>query len=409
MVAAGASLAAMSGGNVAMAAGCVTGLERVVGEGFGKYRGMRVGLIANPASVDRGFVHAVERFAASREVKLAAIFGPQHGFKSDQQDNMIESQDEVDPRLGIPVYSLYGEHRKPTAAMLDGLDAVFCDLFDVGVRAYTFQWTMMLAMEACAEQKKKFVVLDRPNPVGGEAVEGHVLDEGFRSFIGLHALPMRHGLTIGELATLLNKERGIGADLDVVEVRGWRRGQWLDETGLPWAMPSPNMATIETAAVYPGTVMVEGTNLSEGRGTVHPFEIVGAPFIDAHRFADRLNAARFPAVRFRALWFKPTFDKHQGRLCGGVQIHVTDRRAHRPYLTGLTVLAAAREMYPKRFEWRQPPFEYEYKKMPIDILTGSSVVRAEIDKGTAPEAIERMAEAGIAKYAKVRAEYLRYG
>ncbi len=248
---------------------CETGLDRLFRDAIAPYRGMRAGLIANPASVDRNFVHAVERFAASRDIKLAAIFGPQHGFRSDQQDNMIESPDELDPRLGIPVYSLYSKRRKPTEEMLKDLDVVFCDLFDVGTRAYTFMWTMTLAMEACAESGKRFVVLDRPNPIGGIGVEGNVLDPVFSSFIGLYPVPMRHGLTAGEMATLLNTVFSIGAKLDVIEVRGWTRDRWLDQTGLPWVMPSPNMATLDTATVYLGTVLVEGTNLSEGRGTTH--------------------------------------------------------------------------------------------------------------------------------------------
>ena len=388
---------------------CETGLDRLFRDAIAPYRGMRAGLIANPASVDRGFVHAVERFASSRDIRLAAIFGPQHGFKSDQQDNMIESPDELDPRLGIPVYSLYSERRKPTKEMIEDLDVVFCDLCDVGARAYTFIWTMTLAMEACAESGKRFVVLDRPNPIGGVAVEGNVLDPGCKSFIGLYPAPMRHGLTAGEMATLLNTEHGIGAKLDVIEVRGWTRGRWLDQTGLPWVMPSPNMATLDTATVYPGTVLVEGTNLSEGRGTTHPFEIAGAPFVDAHRFAGRLNAAKLPAVRFRATWFKPVFEKWQGQLCGGVQIHVLDRESFRPYRTGLTVLAAAHELYPKRFAWRQPPFEYESKKMPVDILSGSSVVREAIESRADLAGVERAWQPGLERFIQTRRKYLRYG
>ena len=230
------------------ASACATGLDRLFEESIQPYRGMRAGLIANPASVDRNYVHAVDRFAASRAIRLAAIFGPQHGARADRQDNMIETPDERDPRLGIPVYSLYSERRKPTARMLQDLDVVFCDLFDVGTRAYTFLWTMALAMEACAECRRPFVVLDRPNPIGGVDIEGNVLDADFWSFVGLYPVPMRHGLTAGEMATLVNTEFGLGATLDVIEVRGWTREHWLDQTGLPWIMPSPNMATLETAA-----------------------------------------------------------------------------------------------------------------------------------------------------------------
>lgn len=369
---------------------------------------MKAGLIANPASVDSNLIHAADRFAASRDIKLAALFGPQHGFKSDQQDNMIESDHETDPRLGLPVYSLYGEHRKPTRKMLEGLDVIFCDLFDVGSRAYTFMWTMALAMEACAETKVRFVVLDRPNPIGGLEVEGNLLDPEFKSFIGLYPLPMRHGLTAGELATLLNQEYGIGVKLDVIEVRGWKRAMWHDQTNLPWVMPSPNMATLDTATVYPGAVLVEGTNLSEGRGTTHPFELVGAPFIDPHRLAATLHAANLPGVRFRPAWFKPVFEKWKDKLCGGVQIHVLDRLRFRPYFTGLALLSAVRELYPKQFAWRQPPFEYEYKKMPIDILAGSAAIREGVERMTSLSKLERGWQPGLDRFRAVRARYLRY-
>lgn len=390
------------------AAHCETGLDRLFGDAIQPYRGMKAGLIANPASVDSNLIHAADRFAASRDIKLAALFGPQHGFKSDQQDNMIESDHETDPRLGLPVYSLYGEHRKPTRKMLEGLDVIFCDLFDVGSRAYTFMWTMALAMEACAETKVRFVVLDRPNPIGGLEVEGNLLDPEFKSFIGLYPLPMRHGLTAGELATLLNQEYGIGAKLDVIEVRGWNRDQWHDQTNLPWVMPSPNMATLDTATVYPGAVLVEGTNLSEGRGTTHPFELVGAPFIDPHRLADRLHAANLPAVRFRPTWFKPVFEKWKEKLCGGVQIHVLDRLRFRPYFTGLALLSAVRELYPKQFAWRQPPFEYEYKKMPIDILAGSAAIREAVERMMSLSESERGWQPGLDRFRAVRTRYLRY-
>jgi len=229
-----------------------------------------------------------------------------------------------------------------------------------------------------------------------------------KSFIGLYPLPMRHGLTAGELATLLNEEYGIGAELDVIEVRGWRREMWHDQTKLPWVMPSPNMATLDTATVYPGAVLAEGTNLSEGRGTTRPFELVGAPFIDPQRLADRLHEPNLPGVRFRPTWFKPVFEKWKDRLCGGVQIHVLDRAVFRPYLTGLALLSAVRELYPKQFAWRQPPFEYEYKKMPIDILAGTAAIRKGIEQGTALSALTGSWQPGLDRFRGVRARYLRY-
>ncbi len=387
---------------------CRCGLDRLFDGAVRPYRGARAGLIANPASVDAAFVHAAEKFAQCPELRLTALFGPQHGARADRQDNMIESPDDFDARLGVPVHSLYGQHRQPTAAMLENVDVLFCDLFDVGTRVYTFLWTAVLAMEACARSHRRFVVLDRPNPVGGCEVEGNVLDPAFRSFIGLYPIPMRHGLTMGELATFVNREFSIGADLDVIEVENWRREQWLDDTGLPWVMPSPNMPSLDTATVYPGTVLLEGTNLSEGRGTTRPFELVGAPFLDGDRFAARLNEAGLAGARFRPAWFRPVFDKWRDQLCGGVQIHVTHRRAFRPYRTGLAILKAAMELSPREFAWRQPPFEYEYEKLPIDILTGDSRVRLQLEQGERLEAIETSWQARLCEFAALRERYLRY-
>jgi uncharacterized protein YbbC (DUF1343 family) len=239
-------------------------------------------------------------------------------------------------------------------------------------------------------------------------VEGNVLDPEFRSFVGLYPTPMRHGLTAGELATLLNVEHGVGADLEVIEASGWRRDQWLDSTGLAWVAPSPNMATLETAAVYPGMVLVEGTNLSEGRGTTHPFETVGAPFIDPYRLADRLRDRRLPGVRFRPLWFRPVFDKWKEQLCGGVQLHVTDRAAFRPYRTGLAVLATTLELYPRQFAWREPPFEYEAVKPPIDILAGGASIREGLERGVAPEELEDAWRPELQRFCALRSGYLRY-
>lgn len=393
---------------MAIVSHCVCGLDRLFGEFASRYRGLRAGLIANPASIGADYVHAVDRFAASADFRLTAIFGPQHGARADRQDNMIESADEFDARLGIPVYSLYGEHRKPTPEMLAKVDVLFCDLFDVGTRAYTFLWTAMLAMESCAASGRRFVVLDRPNPLGGGALEGNVLDPALRSFIGLYPVPMRHGMTMGELAGYVNREFGIGAELEVVRLDGWTREQWLDQTGLPWVMPSPNMPTLDTATVYPGAVLVEGTNLSEGRGTTRPFELTGAPFLDAGRLAQRLSEWRLPGIHFRPVWFRPAFDKWQDVLCGGVQLHVTDRQRFRPYLTGVAVLKAAMELGGDRFAWRQPPFEYEYDKLPIDLLTGTEEIRRQLERGTALEDIEASWQSGLRSFASVRERYLLY-
>ncbi|HYH00181.1 MAG TPA: DUF1343 domain-containing protein [Terriglobales bacterium] len=387
---------------------CASGLDRLVEKVPAWLRGAKVGLVANPASVDSLYVHSVDRIAACTDLRLVAVFGPQHGARGDQQDNMIESEHAVDTRFGVPVYSLYSEHRKPTPEMLTGLDVLICDLPDVGCRPYTFFSTMLLSMQACAEQGKRVVVLDRPNPIGGLAVEGNLLDPAFRSFIGMVRLPMRHGLTLGELAELVNREQGIGAELNVMEMRGWRRELWQDETTVSWVMPSPNMPSVATAAVYPGTVLIEGTNLSEGRGTCRPFELIGAPFLNGDAFACRLNQQGLSGVCFRPAWFRPTFDKWQGELCGGVQVHVTDRDSFRPFRTGLAILKAAMELGGANFCWRQPPFEYEWQKLPIDILCGTDKIRIGLEEGERIADLEATWKDEMQDFLDLRQLYLRY-
>lgn len=385
-----------------------SGLQELLRAMPDSYRGARVGIICNPASVNLQYSHALDLLAACPHVRLTTGFGPQHGARQDKQDNMIESEDFRDPRLGIPIYSLYGTYRKPIPEMLADLDVLFCDLVDVGARIYTFMYTMALAMEACAEAGKRFVVLDRPNPIGGRDCEGNILDPGFRSFVGLYPIPMRHGMTLGELALLFNKEFGIGVELDVIQMKGWRREQWLDQTGLPWVMPSPNMPTLDTAAVYPGMVLIEGTMLSEGRGTTRPFEYVGAPYIDPCEFAAYLNELKLPGVHFRPVFFRPTFQKWQDQLCGGVQIHVLDRRAFQPFLAGLAVLKASLELYPGQFQWRQPPYEYEYEKMPIDILLGTDWIRKQLEAGRSLTEIQASWQEDLMRFNRTREGYLLY-
>lgn len=364
-----------------------TGIERLVAERVRDLAGARVGVIAHPASVTRSLRSTVDVLWEQPGVRLAAVFGPQHGALGEKQDNMIESDSFRDPRTGLPVHSLYGSVRRPTGEMLEGLDVLLFDLQDVGVRAYTFVWTMTLAMEACRDAGVPFMVLDRPNPLTGSRIEGPVLRPGYESFVGLHPVPLRHGLTAGELARLANHAFGIDAELDVVACDGWRRSAWFDEIGLPWVLPSPNLPTLDSATVYPGTVLVEGTNLSEGRGTTRPFEIVGAPFLDAYALAARMGEVGLPGVAFRPHAFEPTFGKHAGHLCGGVQIHVTDRDAFRPVDLGVHLLAAAREIAPRDFAWETPPFEYEEVLHPIDILWGSDVLRTRLERGDDPAAI----------------------
>lgn len=370
--------------------------------------GRRVGLLCNPASVDSRLQHIADRLAASNEATLAALFGPQHGFNADVQDNMIETGHARDARRRVPIYSLYSETREPTAEMLAGLDALVVDLQDVGARIYTFIYTMANCLRAAAHAGLPVIVCDRPNPIGGADLEGPMLEPGFESFVGQFPIPMRHGLTVGELARLFNEHFGIGAQLTVVEMAGWRREMYWDDTRLRWVMPSPNMPTPDTAIVYPGMVLFEGTNLSEGRGTTRPFEISGAPWIDARELTGRVNALGLPGAIFRPAGFEPTFQKHARQACGGCQIHVTDRRAFKPVLTGVALLEEYRRLDPQRFAWREPPYEYETVKRPIDILAGSSGLREQIEAGVPAREIAASWEDEVREFTKVRGRFLLY-
>jgi len=370
-------------------------------------RGRTIGLVSNPASVNADLRHIAD-VAESHGVRIGALFGPQHGFRSDLQENMIESPHGRDARRRIPIHSLYSETRQPTASMLEGLDAIVIDLQDVGTRIYTYIYTMAGCLRAAKAHGLPVVVCDRPNPIGGEAVEGPMLEPAFASFVGEYPIPMRHGMTIGELAKLFNEHFGIGAKLEVVAMRGWTRGQYFDETGLTWVMPSPNLPTLDSATVYPGTVLFEGTNVSEGRGTTRPFELIGAPWIDPEPFAASLNSLNMPGVFFRPTAFEPTFHKHAQTLCGGVQIHVRDRHVFRPVETGAALLAACRRAGPKSFAWREPPYEYEAVRLPIDILCGSERERRAIEHEGKIEELARQWRADVEAFLPLRQKYLLY-
>jgi uncharacterized protein YbbC (DUF1343 family) len=340
-----------------------------------KLRGARIGALLHPASVSTRLEHAsriLERYSGEL-FRLAAFFGPQHGFLGQTQDNMVEWKGYQHPRLGIPVYSLYGEHREPTAEMLKGLDVLLIDLQDVGARYYTFIWTMYLCMRACEKAGVEVMVLDRPNPINGVTIEGPVLDPNYRSFVGLHPIPVRHGKTICELARQFREEAFPECKLSVLPMKNWERAMWFDHTGLLWVMPSPNMPTLDTATVYPGMCLLEGTNISEGRGTTRPFEIFGAPFIDPDELCSQLNAQKLPGAFFRENYFQPTFHKFAGDLCGGAQLHVTNRDAFQPFRTGVEIIRLLRKLYPEQFAWKQPPYEYETEKLPIEILLGGKL------------------------------------
>ncbi len=363
-----------------------TGLDVIMADGAQRLRGRRVGLLVHPASVDRDLHHAVPLLHGALGRDLRALFGPQHGLRGETQDNMIEWDGFTDPLTGLPTHSLYGEHRKPTPAMLHDLDVLVIDLQDVGARYYTFVWTLLLCLEACAEQGVAVMVLDRPNPLGG-ATEGNVLDPGYRSFVGLAPIPMRHGLSMGELAHWLRRQFHLDVELEVVAASGWKRSDWHDTTGLPWVLPSPNMPTLATATVYPGACLLEGTQLSEGRGTTRPFEILGAPWLDPESLMAAMGPHDLPGAVLRPLHFEPTFQKHAGRNCGGVQVHVTDREEFRPVLTYLALLTEIHRLWPDRFAWKEPPYEYEHEKLPIDILAGGPELRAVVEEGRDPRTV----------------------
>jgi len=365
--------------------------------------------LVHPASLSSGFRHASDIFAATGRFRLSALFGPQHGIRGETQDNMIEWEGFRDRRKRLPVYSLYGKTRKPTGKMLREIDVLAIDLQDIGSRYYTFIWTMALCMEACEKHGKTVVVLDRPNPIGGQLLEGPVLRREYSSFVGLHPLPVRHGMTMGEIAFYLRDSFYGSLDLQVIRMKNWSRELWFEETCLPWVLPSPNMPAVETAMVYPGMCLLEGTNVSEGRGTTKPFEIFGAPFVNPADFVNLLASYNLPGLIFRPLSFVPTFQKHAGKVCGGAQIHVTDRQRFKPFKTAVAVIKAFHELYPRGFAWKNPPYEYEDVLLPIDILAGTDLLRKDIEKGASLKSMEAWWKSELEQFRKnVRPSYLLY-
>jgi uncharacterized protein YbbC (DUF1343 family) len=373
----------------------VPGIEVLIGEQLALCRDRRVGLLCHPASITPALDHVLDRLIAAG-VRPTRLFGPEHGVRGEAQD-MVGVDGDRDARTGVPVTSLYGssfESLTPSAEALADIDVLLIDLQDVGSRYYTYVWTMALALQAAARAGIQVVVLDRPNPIGGAEIEGGAVEPDAESFVGLGSVPVRHGLTIGEIARLVcagipwGGERfkaPLDCNLEVVRMRGWRRRDAFEATGLPWVLPSPNMPTVDTAFVYPGLCLIEGTNVSEGRGTTRPFEIIGAPFIDGHRLCQRLDGYDLPGVRFRPLSFRPTFHKHAGQSCGGLQLHVVDRNTFRPYRTGVAILRELWTVGGEAFDWRREPYEFVSQRLAIDLLTGSDAVRLGIERGDSPE------------------------
>jgi len=384
------------------------GVERLLSEKIDLLRGARIGLVCNQASVDHGFRHLADVFHQHPDLNLTALFGPQHGIRGDVQDNMIETGHAIDRKTGLPIYSLYSETREPTAEMLRDVDIIVFDLQDVGTRIYTFVYTLANCMRAAKKFGQKVIACDRPNPIGGSKVAGVVLDPACASFVGQFPIATRHGMTVCELGRMFNEHFGIGCDLECLTMLGWSRELWYDETNGPWVLPSPNIPTIDTTVVFPATVHLEGTQMSEGRGTTKPFEFAGAPYINADDFAAALVEFDFPGVYFRACGFMPTFQKHAGQACGGVQIHVTDREVFEPVLTGIAIVKTAFDMYGDHFRWKDPPYEYEYDRNPFDLISGTSKVREAIERGDSLDAIQASWEKPLEGFRRLREQFLLY-
>jgi uncharacterized protein YbbC (DUF1343 family) len=385
-----------------------TGLENLVEYPKAELKGYRLGLLCNSSSVNSQFIHARMLINKLYPGQLKAIYSPQHGFYAEKQDNMIESSDMLDPYLNIPVFSLYGETRVPTRNMLDVIDILLIDLSDVGTRVYTFSTTVSYCLEAAKKYDKQVLILDRPNPIGGHLVEGNVLHPDCRSFVGRFPVPMRHGLTMGELALFYNEQFGIGCDLEIIPMKGWKRNMFFKDTGLAWTAPSPNLPTPDSALVYPGQVIWEGTNISEGRGTTQPFELFGAPFINPQKILEFLGNQKIPGAILREVAFEPTSNKWKGKICKGFQIHVTNHESYRPYQTSLKLLQAILLIHKDEFEWKSTPYEYEFKKRPIDLILGDKSIRQGLESGVELYELEKGWGENLEKFLNTRQNVLLY-
>jgi len=384
------------------------GIEQLLSKRGDLLRGARVGLICNQASVDHNLRHTADLCHAHSDFTLTTLFGPQHGIRGEVQDNMIETPHTIDAETGIPVYSLYSETREPTEAMLKDIDAFVFDMQDVGCRIYTFIYTLANCMRAAQKYGKRVVVCDRPNPIGGEQIAGNILEVEFASFVGQFPLPTRHGMTVCELAKMFKEHWGIECELDLILMEGWTRELWFDETDASWVLPSPNIPTLESATVFPGTVHLEGTQMSEGRGTTRPFELIGAPYIDGTTYQRELDSYGFPGVQFRACSFQPTFQKHAGLACGGVQIHVTERKTFEPVSVGVAAVKVAHDLYSELFLWKEPPYEYVFDKQPFDIISGTGALRGALERGDSLDMIVNSWKQNQSTFVATRDKYLLY-
>jgi uncharacterized protein YbbC (DUF1343 family) len=388
-----------------------TGLGVLINSQKSKLKGKRLGLLAHAASVMKQVRYAWDALLELPGVRLAVLFSPEHGLMGTHQDQEEVGQQQEVLCKGVPIHSLYGEDSatlRPSAEILKEIDLLLVDLQDVGSRYYTYLYSLAHCMEVCRETDTEVWVLDRPNPIGGLLLEGNLVSPGYHSFVGRYPLPVRHGMTIGELAEMFNQTFHISCSLRVIPMEGWKRRMWFDQTGLPWVLPSPNMPTLDTATVYPGGCLFEGTNLSEGRGTTRPFEIVGAPWIVPEILARTLNGLELPGVRFRPLWFRPTFHKYAGEDCGGVQIHVVNRREFLPYLTGVHLIASAAELWPRSFDWRREPYEFESDRLAIDLLAGGTWLREAVEEGRDVARLPEGWKRELLGFRRLRKDYLLY-
>lgn len=375
------------------------GIEVLLKEEKNVLSGKKVGLITNPTGIDSKLTSIVDLLHDDPDIHLTALFGPEHGVRGDAQAG-ASVEYYIDEKTGLSVYSLYGKTKKPTPEMLKDVEVLVFDIQDVGTRYYTYIYTMAYAMDAAKENDIPFIVLDRPNPQGGESVDGPVLEPEFSSFVGLYPIPLKHGMTVGELATLFNKEFKIGADLKVIKMKGWKRDMDYDDTGLPFVLPSPNMPTVSTTFVYPATGLIEGTNVSEGRGTTKPFELIGAPYINSDELAGKLNALRLPGVKFRAASFTPTFSKHAGKLSHGVEVYITDREEFKAVPTGLHIIKTIQDLYPGDFEF--------LAANNFNLLIGNGWIMSRIKEGSTVNEILKEYQVKQDAFKKVRKNYLLY-
>jgi len=389
----------------------LSGLDVLLKNNFDHLSGKKLGILCNQASVNQLLSHLIDiliPYHHNGQLQIQGIFGPQHGLWGYTQDNMIEWEGYHDQRTGLNIYSLYGKNRKPPKELLADIDIFLVDLQDIGARYYTFIWSMALTFEACMEEGISVMILDRINPISGNRVEGTILDPDFSSFVGLYPLATRHGMTIGEIAKYFQEEYYPELNLQIVHMQGWNRSDYFPDTGYSWVMPSPNIPTWESALVYPGMCLLEGTNLSEGRGTTHPFEIFGAPWIYGWKISHRLNQLKLPGVYFRPIQFLPMFQKYKNEICEGAFIHVIDKNIFNPVITAVALIREIMYLYPENFTWKPPPYEYEYKKMPFDILAGNSWLRESISNYIPLITLQERMEQDLVEFKKIRENYLFY-